>query len=382
MIQKKKRLISIILMLMFVTMLFTGCTKKDQSKLDSAGITENNETKPVEEKEEKEEKPAGDKVIIGHVGKPGNLLLYLAKDLGYFEEEGIDAELKLFENDEEGIAAVVSGEIDTGCFKTMPELLSIDAGEDLKIFGGGQQLGLGILTLEENPKEYNFLKNYREGKKIGTTKNSMEDVLTKAAIIRLGLEINKDINVVEFDSPADVVEAIKNGEVDAGTVCLSDLDTSQREGLRTAVESMKLLEKHPTYTQITKASYLEDEGKKDIFYRYSRATIRAYKYYLENPEETVDIILGYVDADRNMLMADIYDENKQFLLEHFWPNPNPIRAYNWKFLQDLQLLGYLKSDKDIIKDYAHDPSYVEAMNQLAEETNDPVYLELKSIHVC
>lgn len=382
MIQKKKRLISIILMLMFVTMLFTGCTKKDQTKLDSAETTENNETKPVEEKEEKEEKPAGDKVIIGHVGKPGNLLLYLAKDLGYFEEEGIDAELKLFENDEEGIAAVVSGEIDTGCFKTMPELLSIDAGEDLKIFGGGQQLGLGILTLEENPKEYNFLKNYREGKKIGTTKNSMEDVLTKAAIIRLGLEINKDINVVEFDSPADVVEAIKNGEVDAGTVCLSDLDTSQREGLRTAVESMKLLEKHPTYTQITKASYLEDEGKKDIFYRYSRATIRAYKYYLENPEETVDIILGYVDADRNMLMADIYDENKQFLLEHFWPNPNPIRAYNWKFLQDLQLLGYLKSDKDIIKDYAHDPSYVEAMNQLAEETNDPVYLELKSIHVC
>lgn len=366
-LQGRKKLICIVLTFIMLTLVFSGCTK------DLPSQTEETQTEEIQ---------AGDRVAIGHVGKPGNLLLYLAKDLGYFAEEGIDAELKLFETDEDGINAVISGEIDAGSFKTMPELLAIDAGEDLKVFGGGQQVGSGILTLEENDRKYNFLKNYRDGMVIGTIQNSMEDVLVKASILRLGLGINKEIFVTEFNSKEEVLEAIKNEEVDAGALCLSDLDKTQREGLRLAIPSFDLLEKHPTYTQITKASYLEDEEKLDIFYRYSRATIRAYKYYLENPDETVDIILNYVNTDKDMLMADIYDENKEFLLEHFWPNPNPIKAYNWKFLEDLQTLGYLKSDKDIIHDYTHDPSYVDAMNKLAEETEDPVYLELKSIHVC
>ncbi|NMA30882.1 MAG: ABC transporter substrate-binding protein [Candidatus Methanofastidiosa archaeon] len=351
MIRKGKRLISLLIMFIFATMLFTGCANIGQSQ----------------------------QLKIGHVAKPGNLLLYLANDLGYFEEEGIDAELRLFENDEEGIAAVVSGEIDTGTFKSMPELLAIDAGEDLRIVGGGQQNGYGIYTLEENEREYDFLKNYR-GKTIGTIKNSAEDVLTKAAISRLCLE--EEIKVVEFNTIDENVEAIRNGVVDAGTFCTSDLDKSQREGLRFAVKSNELLEKHPSYTQIMKDSSLKDRRNLDLLVRFNRATLKAYKHYLENPEETVNIILNYVDSDRDMLMGDIYDENKEFFLEYFWPNPNPIRAYNWKFLEDLELLGYLKSDKDILNDYAHDPSYVEAMNQLADETADPVYIELKSIHVC
>ncbi len=362
MVQKKKKLISIILISTIVLMLFMGCTKKPQSQLRS----------PEDY----------DKIVVGHVSKFGNLLLYLASHLEYFEEEGIDAELKAFESDEEGIAAVLSGEIETGNFKTMPALLSIDAGEDLKIVGGGHQHGYGVLTLEENPKKYNFLKNYAGGKTIGTVANAMEDVLTKAAITRLGFEINKDINIVEFNSPADLVEAIKNKEVDAGTICLSDIDKSQHEGLRIAIESIELLEKHPSYSQVSRASFLEDEKNQELLTRFNRATLRAYKFYLENPEETVDIILNYVDTDRDMLMGNIYDENKMFRLEQFWPHPSPVRAYNWKFLQDLEALGYLKSDKDILKDYVYENSYTEAMNLLAKETKDPVYIELKSVHVC
>lgn len=362
MIQKKRRLISIVLIFMIVSVLSIGCTKKTQSQI---GTPENH-----------------DKIIIGHMSKFGNLLLYLASHLGYFEEEGIDAELKAFKSDEEGIAAVLSGEIETGTFKTMPALLSIDAGEDLKIVGGGHQHGYGILTLEENTKEYNFLKNYGGGKTIGTVANAMEDVLTKAAIKRLDFEINKDINIVEFNSPADLVEAIKNKEVDAGTICLSDIDKSQHEGLRLAIESIELLEKHPGYSQVSRASFLEDKENQKLLTRFNRATLRAYKFYLENPEETVDIILNYVDTDRDMLMGNIYDENKMFRLEQFWPHPSPVRAYNWKFLQDLETLGYLKSDKDILNDYVYEDSYVEAMNLLAKKTKDPIYVELKSVHVC
>ncbi len=360
--QRKKGLIGIILVFTIVSTLFMGCTNKTQ--------TQHRSTEDY------------DKITVGHVSKFGNLLLYLASRLEYFEEEGINAELKSFESDEEGIKAVLSGEIETGNFKTMPALLAIDAGEDLKVVGGGHQHGYGILTLEENPAEYNFLKNYKGGKTIGTVADSMEDVLTKAAIERLDFEINKDINVVEFDSPADLTEAIKNKEVDAGTVCLSDIDKSQYEGLRLAIESIELLEKHPAYSQVSKASFIEDGENQELLTRFNRATLKAYKFYLENPDETVDIVSDYIDVDKAMLMGSIYDENKAFRLEQFWPHPSPVRAYNWKFLQDLESLGYLKSDKDITEDYVYEDSYTEAMDLLAKETKDPVYIELKSVHVC
>jgi NitT/TauT family transport system substrate-binding protein len=360
-VQVVKKLIGIILILTIVLALFTGCTKRNQSQFKSS--------------------EGHDKIVIGHVSKFSNLLLYLADHLGYFEEEGIDAELRAFENNEKGMAAVLSGEIETGNFKTMPALLAIDADEDLTIVSGGHQHGYGILTLESNPKEYNFLKNYR-GKTIGTVANAMEDVLTKAAITRLGFEVNKDINVVEFNSSANLVEAIKNKEVDAGTICLSDIDKSQYEGLRLAVESIEFLEKHPAYSQVARASFMEDQDNQKLFVRFNKAFLKAYKFYLENPEETVDIILNYIDIDRDMLMGCIYDENKMFRLEQFWPHPSPVKAYNWKFLQDLQAFDYLKSDKDIIHDYVYEDSYVEAMNSLAKKTKDPVYVELKSVHVC
>ena len=98
-----------------------------------------------------------------------------------------------------------------------------------------------------------------------------------------------------------------------------------------------------------------------------KAFLKAYKFYLENPEETVDIILNYIDIDRDMLMGCIYDENKMFRLEQFWPHPSPVKAYNWKFLQDLQAFDYLKSGKDILNDYVYEDSYVEAMNSLAKK---------------
>lgn len=361
MLQRKKKLMGIILIPAIVLALLTGCTKTNPSHSKS---------------------PEGlDKIVIGHVSNFSNLLLYLADHLGYFEGEGINAELRAFKNNEEGMAAVLSGEIETGNFKTMPALLAIDANEDLTIVSGGHQHGYGILTLESNPKDYNFLKNYR-GKTIGTVTNAMEDVLTKAAITRLNFEVNKDVNVVEFNSSADLVEAIKNKEVDAGTICLSDLDKSQYEGLRLAVESIELLEKHPAYTQVARASFMEDEYNHKLFVRFNRATLKAYKFYLENPEETADIILDYIDIDRDMLMGCIYDENKTFRLEQFWPHPSPVRAYNWKFLQDLEAFDYLKSGKDILNDYVYENAYTEAMNSLAKETKDPVYVELKSVHVC
>lgn len=351
MLNKNKKIMSLVSILLVTMFMFTACTG------------------------------GKDKIKIGHLGTEGNLLYYLADDLGFFEEENIEPEFIKFDSSEEGIQAILDGEIDTGGFRNMPGLLKIDAGEDLKIHGGGMQHGYAVVTLEENNKKYNFLKNYLD-KSIGITKESMEEVLLKTGLNELKFEIGKDLDVKEYESTSEVVAAIKSGEVDSGLVCVADLTTEERAGLREAIGSVKFIEKHPAYGQMAKASVVEDEANHDLLVRLNRALIKAYKHYLENPEETVEILAKHVEHSEEELMADIYDENKQPDWDRFWPNPNPNRAYNWKFLQGLELTGYLQSDKDIKNDFVYEAGYLEAMNELADETEDPVYLELQSQHVC
>ncbi len=320
-----------------------------------------------------------EKIRIGHMEKPENMLYYLADDLGYFEEEGIQAELVPFSNDEDGISSILAGEIDTGSFKSIEVIKAMDLGEEIRIHGGGIQHGYGLFTLSENASEYDLIENYNE-KTIGVLKDSLGKVILKDAIDKVNRSEN--LNIAEFDTYIELLKALNNKELASGVFALSDLGLADRENLRLAIGSVDLFKKHPSYSQVAKTSLLKDEKGEKIFIRYNRALIKAYKYYIEYPRETIDIILKYVDVDRDLLRGDIYDENQEANWDSFWPNPNPNREYNEKFIKTLEGQRYLRAENNEKRRYIYDAIYFKAMNELAKETNDPIYKKLQRQFLC
>jgi len=68
---------------------------------------------------------AADKVRVGYLAEPAHGLHFIAREKGFFAEEGIDADLFQFNTTAEGCAAVRAKKLDVGTFGTAAPLLFI-----------------------------------------------------------------------------------------------------------------------------------------------------------------------------------------------------------------------------------------------------------------
>lgn len=364
MFQKNKKLAVFISLFLCMAMILTACTSKDkeETNLDKEVVVEDVEAVVVEEKTD------SDKVRVGYLAIPGNVLYFIANDLGYFAEENIDAELSLFKSSSEGVAALMSDKIDVGTFGTTAELSLIANDADITVFGGQMSQGSGIVALADRVEEFRDFKDYK-GKTLGLVRMSTGDVVFRKGLIDAGLEINKDVTIVELDSAATVIEAVKKGEVDAGGVWIPHIKNSELQGLKMAMLSGQVMEMHPCARQAAMTDNLVEN--QEVYERFNRAIIRAYKFYLKNQEETVDIMLNYIKIDRDILMSDSYDGN-------FSPNPNPGKEKTIEFWEAMKEIGYIESEVDFEK-HVNEEIYINALNSILKENPDEaVYLELKS----
>src|ERR1700690_3542389 len=101
------------------------------------------------------------KFNVGYLASTGHTMYFIAKEKGYFEQEGLDVQLFLFTNSGEGMNAIAAGKLDAGSFGTAPPLTFISKGVDVTIFGGQMSEGHGIVAKPEKVDQFRDLKNYK-----------------------------------------------------------------------------------------------------------------------------------------------------------------------------------------------------------------------------
>jgi len=166
-------------------------------------------------------------------------------------------------------------------------LLSFRKGTDFVIFGGQQTEGHGIVALPQKAKELTDLNSFK-GKTIATVRLATGDVIFRAALSEAGIDWKNELTINELDSPAAVLEAVKKGSVDAGIVWTPFIKLGEKQGLEIVKYSGELVKMHTCCRQVALSSNVK-ENKED-FVRFMAALIKAYKFYMENQDETVDII--------------------------------------------------------------------------------------------
>lgn len=308
------------------------------------------------------------KFNIGYLASPGHVLYFVAKEKGYFAEEGLDVNLFLFNNSGEGMNAIQSGKLDAGSFGTTAPLKFIANGSDFTLFGGQMNDGSGIVTKPERAAEFKELKNFK-GKKIATVKLSTVDVVVRAALLDAGIDWKKDLTIVEMDSPAAVMEAVKKGVVDAGMVWVPHLKNAEKLGLKAAIYSGEIEKMHSCCRQVTLTANIQKDPK--TYENFLRALIKAYKFYQTNHEETVDIISKYVKVDKEVIVAETYGG-------HLYSSPDPGKEGTLMFWKNMNKIGYINSNLNI-EDKINLEIYKKAIDSILKENpNDSEYLKLKS----
>jgi NitT/TauT family transport system substrate-binding protein len=165
--------------------------------------------------------------VVSYPARPAKLPLWLAQDAGLFEKNGLKVSLKELSSSEELLKLIQNREGQIYAATANWLVSGIGDGFDLVFIAN---TGYSVLKLVARP---NITRPEElKGKKIGTGEpNSSQDRITRQALLRLGLNPDRDVTLVPFGSRSiQRLNALLKGEIDATTTNEDNLFDLERRG--------------------------------------------------------------------------------------------------------------------------------------------------------
>lgn len=309
---------------------------------------------------------AAQAIKVGYLPVTGHAKFFVAKERGFFAQEGLDAELVEFVNSADGINAVKAGKVDVGAFGTTAPLVHIAKGTDLRLIGGIMGEDAALITTAEKSAAIEGIPDLK-GKKVATVRLATGDAVLRGALHDAGLDWKKDLEIFELKSPPAVIEAVKSGQVDVGVVWGPHDLRAEEQGLKVIVRSRTLQPGHPCCRLAIRAEQLQ---QRETWVKLLRALLRAEKFARDNRTETVDAIVKYVKLDRGLVEKAYY---AGYLEQGTDPNANGVERF-WKTMQSSALV----EAKGGIRPNIELTFYKAALDSLVKESpGDPFWAKLE-----
>ena len=310
---------------------------------------------------------------LGYLNSTAHLLGFVAREEGYFQEEGLNVDLIQFSSAAELSTGLESGKLDVAFIGSVPTLTFQSKGHDLTVFGGAMTNGHGYVIKPEYTEgleswDISILK----GRNVASVKNSVQDaelqILLKNADIEIG-EGEDKVNIIYFDSQKDAFAALQNGSIDAASVYSPY--ASLAEGLDYKIvyrcSEEEALKNQPCCRQVASTEALQQYP--NAYIAFERALLKAYKFTQENEEQTIKDVKKYIDIDEDYIRTEVYGG-------YGTSNPDPDKQGTAALKESIVELGYTE-DFDIDSKFNTD-IYKNALDSLlAENPDDAVYLKQK-----
>jgi NitT/TauT family transport system substrate-binding protein len=312
---------------------------------------------------------------LGYLNSTAHLLAFVAKEEGYFEEEGLNVTLTQFSSASELSTGLESGKLDVAFIGSVPSLTFQSQGHDLTIFGGAMSNGHGYVIkpeLVKDLKDDEIDINVLKGKNVASVKNSIQDAELQLILKDEGIEIGEGddkVNIVYFDSQKDAYAAIQGHEIDAASVYSPYASLAQAAGYKVVYTCNEIdrFKNQPCCRQVATTSAIFE--RPNSYNAFERALIKAYKLYQDNHEKTVEDVKKYIDIDSDYIDYEVYGGLST-------SSPDPDKTATLELKDDIVNLGYT-SDYDAEKLYNTDV-YKKALDSIiAENPDDEVYKSLQ-----
>jgi NitT/TauT family transport system substrate-binding protein len=308
-------------------------------------------------------------IAIGHLNSTAHLLAFVAKEEGYFEEEGLNAELNLFASAAELVAGLESDKLDVALIGSVPTLTFQSSGHDITVFGGAMTNGHGYVIkpeFTEGLSEWDI--NILKGRNVASVKNSVQDLELLVLLDQNGIEIGtgpEQANVVYFDSQKDAFTALASAEIDAASVYSPYASLAQDQGYEVVYycNEVEAFHNQPCCRQVALTTAIAE--RPDTYLAIERALIKAYKFSQENHDKTVEDVKVYIDIDPEFINYEVYGG-------HAESNPDPDKNATVNLKKNIVDFGYTE-DYDIESLY-NIVVYQTALESLiAEFPGDKIY---------
>lgn len=306
---------------------------------------------------------------VGYGQSSGAPLFDIAEDEGFFKDEHLKVEGVGFASSADGLNALQAGKIDIGMtFGTAAPLTFISKGSDFSIIGGHLEGGHPILAQEKDKDKYKTLADFK-GKTVGTIRMFTSDIVFRSALAEHGIDWKKDLKIVEFKTPGDLLQAISSGKVDVAVSAGSTYLQAKDSGLVPVMWSNDLNPTHVCCRVVTRKDLLsQDDG--EAYKRFLKALIRAERVKNEQPEEAVKAAKKHLKLDDATVNSIVNEKHS-----HYSPDPNSHEVK--KMWEQMKKIGYIENaDKIDINQYINLDLYEKALHELIKEyPEDKAYYE-------
>lgn len=372
-----KRRIVITLLTAALTVSLAACGNKaavapaDNSSTDAAAVadTATEEAPSSEEASEETKEPVALRAVA-YNSIVAHLDSVIAKEAGYYEEEGLDVTMNYNNSNPDNIQALLEDKLDLVSAGSTAVLNFIDQGADIVIIGGQMTEGVALYSLPERADEFAEINEASlAGKKVGVTRMQTGDIALRKILKDQGADLSK-IEFVELDSPATIIEAVKKGEVDIGSLYMTFRETAELQGLTPVCHLDELWPGYTCCRLFTTRDKLN--ANRDAYVAAVKANIKAYSLIQQDREKTLELAKHVMEIEDDVLTSQVYDYG------HLGLNPSPDVKNITKFYEAMVEIGYAQGGIDF-SEHVDASLYIEALDELlAEEPDNEVYKQLKT----
>lgn len=225
--------------------------------------------------------------------------IFVAEDMGYFDEEGIDAQITTFATGVEAIDALLVGRADMAVGLDFPIVSRIQGGK-LTVLAGifHTTPGFHKLVVSNDIKEPSDLV----GKTIGIATGTAEHLITIKYLEENGISPD-DVEIVGFTSLMEIVASLRSGRIDASFVWADGTERSIQGGNHYVLIDDSAAKLRGSAYIAAATPFVEENPEAAV--AVLRALDRASRFISENPDDAAVIISkntrAPVDTVRDLL---------------------------------------------------------------------------------
>lgn len=240
---------------------------------------------------------AGQPLNIGIMPSNASIPLVLAKQNGYYEQEGVNVNIQLFKSAQDRNSAFQSGNLDGSISDLLAVALAKDGGFEVKATSQTNGSYKLVVNGKSDIKDIAGLK----GKNIAISTNTVIEYSTDAILSDADVKPD-EVNKIAVPQIPVRLEMLQNGNVDAATLPEPMASVAIGNGARLLKDS-DTLDVNPEVIMFTQSSIDSKTEEIKAFYRaYNRAVEYAQK---ENVSNYMDVLIkevSFPDSVRDVLV--------------------------------------------------------------------------------
>lgn len=237
-----------------------------------------------------------EKVTIGVSSEIINSLTWIAKEMAYFEEDGLDVTLKSYASGKLALLAMLGGEVQVATSSEVPVMSNLFKKQGFSIFGTIGMADNEVKIVARRDAGINKPSDLK-GKRIATQKNSAVHFFLYSFLIYNDID-ESELNL-SYMHALEIVPALKNGDIDA----FSMREPFIQQAKNNLGDNIVIFERPGIYTKtfnlIAYDKYMVENP--EVTRKILRSIIKTEQFMKQNREVSIDIIAELHSLDKENL---------------------------------------------------------------------------------